>query len=105
MYLFTINTIFIALSTFLVLKVLQFPMLKYANSAKRKRIARFASILAIIVMIPAIWTFVNVLKESNFKKDVKQSVVAFEILNLLKKFYSSNSTNHGLLLALQNRLR
>lgn len=38
MYLFTINTIFIALATFLVLKILRFPMLKYANSAKRKRI-------------------------------------------------------------------
>jgi len=36
MYLFTINTIFIALATFLVIKILRFPMLKYANSAKRK---------------------------------------------------------------------
>src|SRR5210317_2285224 len=38
MYLFTINTIFIALATFLVLKLLRFPMIKYANSKKRKRI-------------------------------------------------------------------
>ncbi|MCB0447415.1 MAG: DUF389 domain-containing protein [Gelidibacter sp.] len=74
LYLFTINTIFIALSTFLVLKALKFPMLKYANSARRKRIARFASLLAIIVMIPAVWTFVSVLNESNFKKDVKTFV-------------------------------
>ena len=71
MYLFTINTIFIALSTFLVIKLLRFPMFKYVNSAKRKRIARFASLLAILVMIPAIWTFVNVLKESNFNRDAK----------------------------------
>ena len=66
MYLFTINTIFIALATFMVLKVLRFPMLKYANSAKRKRIAQIASILAIIVMIPASFTFVDVLKKSRF---------------------------------------
>jgi uncharacterized hydrophobic protein (TIGR00271 family) len=71
MYLFTINTIFIALSTFLVLKILRFPMLKYVNSAKRKRIAKLASLLAIIVMIPAVWTFINVLNESNFNRDVK----------------------------------
>src|SRR5210317_2187100 len=38
MYLFTINTVFIALATFLVLKLLRFPMIKYANSKKRKRI-------------------------------------------------------------------
>ena len=69
MYLFTINTIFIALATFLVLKILRFPMLKYANSAKRKRIAQFASLLALVVMIPAVLTFLTVLKESNFNRD------------------------------------
>ena len=71
MYLFTINTIFIALATFLVLKILRFPMLKYANSAKRKRIARIASLLAIVVMIPAILTFIDVLRESTFERDAK----------------------------------
>ena len=69
MYLFTINTIFIALATFIVLKILRFPMLKYVNSKKRLFISRMATLLAIVVMIPAIWTFVNVLKESNFKRD------------------------------------
>jgi uncharacterized hydrophobic protein (TIGR00271 family) len=71
MYLFTINTIFIALSTFLVLKLLRFPMLKYADSKKRRRIARLASVVAIIIVIPAFWTFGLVLKESNFNKDAK----------------------------------
>ncbi|MCH2194051.1 DUF389 domain-containing protein [Kordia sp.] len=70
-YLFIINTIFIALATFLVLKVLRFPMLKYANSAKRKRIARLASVVALVVMIPAVWTFWNVLQETNIKRDYK----------------------------------
>ncbi|WP_298422186.1 DUF389 domain-containing protein [uncultured Kordia sp.] len=69
MYLFAINTTFIALATFLVLKVLRFPMLKYANSAKRKRISRLASLVAFAVMIPAVWTFWNVLQISNIKRD------------------------------------
>ncbi|GGZ79514.1 DUF389 domain-containing protein [Algibacter mikhailovii] len=69
MYLFTINTIFIALATFLVLKLLRFPMLKYANSKKRLLISRVATVLAIVVMIPAIWTFLIVLDESNFQRD------------------------------------
>jgi len=74
MYLFTINTIFIALATFLVLKLLRFPMLKYVNSKKRSRIAKFATFLAILAMIPAGFTFVNVLKESNFKRDAQQFI-------------------------------
>lgn len=74
MYLFTINTIFIALATFLVLKLLRFPMLKYVNSKKRSRISRLATLLAIVVMIPAVWTFLNVLKESNFNRDARSFV-------------------------------
>jgi len=89
MYLFTINTIFIALATFLVLKLLRFPMLKYANSAKRKRTARIASFLAILVMVPAGFTFVNVLNESNFDRDarkfIKNELVALPHAEYIKK--------------------
>jgi uncharacterized hydrophobic protein (TIGR00271 family) len=67
LYLFTINTIFIGLATFIVLKVLRFPMLRYANSKRRKLIARSASILAIVVMIPALYTFAQVYKQSVFE--------------------------------------
>lgn len=69
MYLFLINTIFIALATFLVLKLLRFPMLKYVNSLRRKRIAQLASLTAVVVMVPAILTFLNVLKESGYEQD------------------------------------
>ena len=64
MYLFLINTIFIALATFLVLKLLKFPMLRYVNSVRRKRTAQFASLVALVVMIPAIFTFVKVYNEN-----------------------------------------
>nr|MCH9660237.1 DUF389 domain-containing protein [Bacteroidota bacterium] len=69
MNLFTINTIFIALATFIVLKVLRFPMLKYANSKKRKRIAQLASLAAIIVMIYPTITFLRVFKNSGYEND------------------------------------
>ena len=69
MNLFTINTIFIALATFIVLKVLRFPMIKYANSKKRKRISQLASLAAIVVMIYPTITFLRVLKNSGFESD------------------------------------
>jgi len=71
-YLFTINSIFIALATFLVIKILRFPMMKYANSRKRRFIARLAMLLALAVMIPAVWTFISVLKQSNFERDAQK---------------------------------
>ncbi|WP_026753852.1 DUF389 domain-containing protein [Sediminibacter sp. Hel_I_10] len=89
MYLFSINTIFIALATFVVIKILRFPMLKYANSKKRKRISRLATLVAIVVMIPAIWTFLTVLQESKYQRDYKSfcenEVEANENLWLQKK--------------------
>ena len=70
MYLFTINTIFIALATFLVLKLLRFPMHKYANAAKRKRYSTIATVVGVAVMIPAIFTFINVFQESQMNTQV-----------------------------------
>ncbi len=72
MYLFTINTIFIALATFLVIKYLRFPMVRYANSKRRRLIARIASIIGLAVMIPAGFTFYNVLQESLFRKQAQE---------------------------------
>ena len=72
MYLFTINTIFIAFATFLVLKLLRFPMVKYANSHRRRFIGRVASLVALAVMIPASYTFYNVWQESRFKNDAAE---------------------------------
>ncbi|MEE9408703.1 MAG: DUF389 domain-containing protein [Polaribacter sp.] len=74
MYLFTINTIFIALATFLVLKLLSFPMHKYANAAKRKRYATVATVVGILVMIPAMYTFISALNESRMSSELKRFV-------------------------------
>lgn len=76
LYLFTINTIFIALATFLVIKLLRFPMVRYVNSKRRRLIGRLASLLAILVMIPAGFTFYNVFQESLFKRDADNFIDA-----------------------------
>ncbi len=94
LYLFSINAIFIALSTFIIAKLLRFPMLRYANSAKRKRTAQLASLLAVLVMIPASWTFYVTLQESNAEHDYKifleNEIEANENLYLRKDFYNYN---------------
>lgn len=74
MYLFTINTIFIALATFIVLKLLSFPMHKYANAARRKRYALVASVVGLVVMIPAVYTFITALSDARIKNQINQFV-------------------------------
>ena len=66
MLLFIINTIFIALATFLLLKFLRFPMVTYANSKRRRNIARIAAIVAFTLTLYAGWTFYDALKESKY---------------------------------------
>lgn len=74
MYLFFINAVFIALSTFVVCKFLKFPMVKYANSAKRKRVSRIAGGLAVIVLAPSIWFFIQLIQKQQYQIDVKEFV-------------------------------
>jgi len=91
LYLFSINATFIALSTFVVSKLLGFPLVKYANSKRRRFIAQMASAIAIIVMIPSIYLFYNMLKESYFKQDA-QKFVQEELMIYKESFLQKNST-------------
>lgn len=57
MFLFAINCIFIALAAFAITKYLRFPMRKYINQAKRKRISRIASLVAFVILSFSIYLF------------------------------------------------
>jgi hypothetical protein len=73
-YLFSINAVFIALSTFIVSKLLRFPLVRYANSKRRKRTAQIASLIAIIVMVPSVYLFVLLYDQQVFETETKEFV-------------------------------
>ncbi|HIB37830.1 DUF389 domain-containing protein [Mesonia sp.] len=91
LYLFSINATFIALSTFVVSKLLGFPLVRYANSKRRRVTAQIASIIAIIVMVPSIYLFYNMLKESYFKQEATRFVEE-ELMIYEDSFLQKNST-------------
>lgn len=74
LYLFSINAVFIALSTFIVSKILRFPLVRYANSKRRKRTSQIASLIALAVMVPSVWLFVKLLDEQLFENKTKEFV-------------------------------
>jgi len=74
LYLFSINAVFIALSTFVVSKLLGFPLVKYANSKKRRRTAQIASTVAIIVMIPSVVLFVKLLRQQVYESKATEFI-------------------------------
>ena len=74
LYLFSINAVFIALSTFIISKVLRFPLVKYENSKRRKRTARIATLIAIAMMVPSVYLFIILLEEQVFENKSKEFV-------------------------------
>jgi uncharacterized hydrophobic protein (TIGR00271 family) len=78
LFLFTINTIFIALATFVVVKSLNFPMKEYLNSSGRRRVSRLLYLLATLILVPSIWMFYRLYKESDFEQKVATILTEFK---------------------------
>ena len=70
-FLFVINSIYIIIATYIVLKILRFPLVNYANSSRRTFINRIVTIISILILIPAFIKFNDVLKESSFNSQSK----------------------------------
>lgn len=96
LYLFSINAVFIALATFIVSKILQFPLVRYANSKRRKRTAQIASLIAIAVMVPSVWLFIKLLDQQVFENKTKEfvkNVINYEGAEVVKFTQDYKSKN------------
>lgn len=96
LYLFSINAVFIALATFIVSKLLQFPLVRYANSKRRKRTAQIASLIAIAVMVPSVWLFVKLLDQQVFENKTKEfvkNIIRYEGAEVVKFTQDYKSKN------------
>lgn len=78
LFLFTINTIFIALATFIIVKSLKFPMKEYLNSSKRKRISQVLYFIAFLILTPSIYMFYGLYKKSDFERKVNLILSEFK---------------------------
>lgn len=74
LYLFIINSIFIALATFLVVKYLRFPAVGVTDETKSKKTQRIVGVAMLLIIIPSILSAINIVKQSNFDKSVETLV-------------------------------
>lgn len=65
-YLFFINSFFIALATFIMVRFLSFPQKRYLNQTRLKAVKRMTYLFAILVMIPSVFMAINLVRESSF---------------------------------------
>ncbi len=96
LFLFSINAVFIALATFLVAKILRFPMVRYANTKRRKMITRLVSLVALIVIVPSVYFFIKLLDEQVFTNKVNEFVkteLKYEGAEIVKSTQDYQSKN------------
>ncbi len=74
-YLFFINSAFIATSTYLIVRLLKFPIKDYVEKGKQKRVARYAILVLILVSVPSLWFLYTV-----YKKNRTQHLIQTEII-------------------------
>ncbi len=66
-YLFFINSFFIAMATFIMIRFLGFPQVRYIDNSRLNAVKRMIYAFAILVMIPSLIMAVNLVRESAFK--------------------------------------
>lgn len=65
-YLFFINSFFIAMATFLMVRYLHFPLTTYVDENKQKLVKRSLTLFAILVIVPSILIAINMVQEASF---------------------------------------
>lgn len=74
LYLFIINSVFIALATYLMVKYLRFRTVTGINETTAKKRNNLITAVLVIVLVPSIWSAVNLIRENNFERNVKAFV-------------------------------
>lgn len=93
MYLFCINSIFIAMATFIGVKYLNYPVTRFQDPKKQKRVNSWVSVIIVILIIPSIYSAYTVIKENNFNQTAKHFVNTNK--NLPKSYiYDYQIDNH-----------
>ncbi len=94
-YLFFINSVFVALATYLIVRLLDFPFKQYVDDRERKRAKLLIAGFVILVVVPSTFIFFNVLKDLNQKQYVKQYVKEnfSNAFNVTDKIQGTDSLN------------
>ncbi|NQV53354.1 MAG: TIGR00341 family protein [Flavobacteriales bacterium] len=68
-YLFTINSVFISLSTTIIVRFLKYPTRDFVDAAREKRVKRWIAGFVIIVILPSLFIAYNLVRESVFQRE------------------------------------
>ena len=73
-YLYFINSLFICISTFLIVKYLRFKKVNFDNPERERKITRYILILVVLTVIPSIFLAYRIVAKSIFENNARQYV-------------------------------
>lgn len=73
LYLFFINSVFIALAAYITAQYLRFPKVQDTNGKHGQRVI-MTSVLVLILIVPSVFTAYNVIRENNFSKNATRFI-------------------------------
>ncbi len=94
LYLFTINTVFIAVAALLVCQVLKFPIRSVVDPQKRKRVNRVISAVLLITIVPSIIFGYNLVQQENFSEAANRYIQNISVLKSAYLLESNVDVNH-----------
>ena len=93
LYLFLINSVFIALATFAAVKYFRFPVVEASGETKKRLPKTAVYIILLLVIVPSVITAVSVIKENNFTTHAERLVA--ENKNLGKCFIYDHKATYS----------
>lgn len=81
LYLFILNSVFIGLSTIVTIWMLRFPLVNFVDKKRERRVKWFIFGSLLLVVIPSIIGFVNIINESIFKRESSQYISFLKEIN------------------------
>lgn len=73
-YLFFINSVFISLSTYMIVRVLRYRPKEFMDVARERKVKQYIALLAILTIIPSVYTGWNMVRESIFKRNASEFI-------------------------------
>lgn len=77
-YLFFINSFFIALATFVMVRYLKFPRKHFVDAQHERKVRRSILVFSLIIIIPSVFIGINVIRETSFNSQAIKYVSEME---------------------------
>ncbi len=75
-YLFLINSVFISLATYLVVRLLKYPKKVFLDENQEKRVSRYVGVIVLFTLVPSLFLSYNLIRSSYFRDRANKFIAA-----------------------------